>query len=136
MADNCIRLYLAYVFLLLGLIISSFNFQVFAAENLSKQKLSSLILQNEIVKEVNENPYAGWKASFNDRFSNATVAEFKRLLGVKPTPKTAFLGVPIVSHDKSLKLPKEFDARTAWSQCPSIARILGSLWCLLGIWCC
>ncbi|AEE27413.1 putative cathepsin B [Arabidopsis thaliana] len=135
MADNCIRLlHSASVFFCLGLLISSFNLlQGIAAENLSKQKLTSWILQNEIVKEVNENPNAGWKASFNDRFANATVAEFKRLLGVKPTPKTEFLGVPIVSHDISLKLPKEFDARTAWSQCTSIGRILdqghcGSCW--------
>ncbi|WZZ11708.1 hypothetical protein YC2023_097629 [Brassica napus] len=95
-----------------------------AAENLSQQKLTSRILQNEIVKEVNENPNAGWIAAFNDRFANSTVAEFKRLLGVKPTPKNEFLGVPVVSHDISLKLPKEFDARTAWSQCSSIGRIL------------
>ncbi|CAL9213401.1 unnamed protein product [Arabidopsis halleri] len=124
MADSCcIRLlHLAFVFLLL---ISSFNLQCTAAGNLSKQKLTSQILQNEIVKEVNENPNAGWKASLNDRFANATVAEFKRLLGVKPTPKTAYLGVPIVRHDLSLKLPKEFDARTAWLQCTSIRRILG-----------
>lgn len=53
------------------------------------------------------------------------VAEFKRLLGVLPTPKKEYLGVPVVSHDRSLKLPKEFDARTAWSQCTSIGRILG-----------
>ncbi|KAF2604143.1 hypothetical protein F2Q70_00024477 [Brassica cretica] len=104
-----------------------------AAENLSQQKLTSRILQNEIVKEVNENPNDGWIAAFNDRFANSTVAEFKRLLGVKPTTKNEFLGVPVVSHDISLKLPKEFDARTAWSQCSSIGRILdqghcGSCW--------
>ncbi|WZZ71450.1 hypothetical protein YC2023_082820 [Brassica napus] len=101
-----------------------FFIQGIAAENLSEQKLTSRILQNEIVKEVNENPNAGWTAAFNDRFANSTVAEFKRLLGVKPTPKNEFLGVPVVSHDISLKLPKEFDARTAWSQCSSIGRIL------------
>ena len=53
------------------------------------------------------------------------VAEFKRLLGVKPTPKKLLLGVPVVSHDQSLKLPKSFDARTAWPQCTSIGNILG-----------
>jgi len=31
-------------------------------------------MQNEIVKEVNENPNAGWKAALNDRFANATVS--------------------------------------------------------------
>ncbi|WZZ77112.1 hypothetical protein YC2023_097684 [Brassica napus] len=56
------------------------------------------------------------------------------LSGVKPTPKNEFLGVPVVSHDISLKLRNEFDARTAWSLCSSIGRILGSLWFLLGIW--
>ncbi|CAF2262629.1 BnaAnng17870D [Brassica napus] len=115
-----IRVYLASAILLLAVINTGI-----AAENLSQQKLTSRILQNEIVKEVNENPNAGWIAAFNDRFANSTVAEFKRLLGVKPTPKNEFLGVPVVSHDISLKLPKEFDARTAWSQCSSIGRILG-----------
>ncbi|CAN6804857.1 unnamed protein product [Brassica oleracea var. botrytis] len=116
-----IRVYLASAILLLAVI----NMGI-AAENLSQQKLTSRILQNEIVKEVNENQNAGWTAAFNDRFANSTVAEFKRLLGVKPTPKNEFLGVPVVSHDISLKLPKEFDARTAWSQCSSIGRILDS----------
>uniref|UniRef100_M4FFM9 Peptidase C1A propeptide domain-containing protein n=1 Tax=Brassica campestris TaxID=3711 RepID=M4FFM9_BRACM len=99
--------------------------------------LLAVINTNEIVKEVNENPNAGWTAAFNDRFANSTVAEFKRLLGVKPTPKNEFLGVPVVSHDISLKLPKEFDARTAWSQCSSIGRILGfglrfTVWEMIG----
>lgn len=58
-------------------------------------------------------------------WSLVQVAEFKRLLGVKPTPKNEYLGVPVVTHDRSLKLPKEFDARTTWSQCTSIGRILG-----------
>ncbi|CAF1964752.1 unnamed protein product [Brassica oleracea] len=119
-----IRVYLASAILLLAVINTGI-----AAENLSEQKLTSRILQNEIVKEVNENPNAGWTAAFNDRFANSTVAEFKRLLGVKPTPKNEFLGVPVVSHDISLKLPKEFDARTAWSQCSSIGRILGRFLC-------
>ncbi|KAL0700518.1 hypothetical protein Bca4012_056640 [Brassica carinata] len=124
MANNHSMLYVASVFLFLGIISSSFIVQGVAADNLSKQKLTSRIFQEEIVKEVNENPNAGWKAALNDRFANATVAEFKRLLGVKPTPKNEYLGVPVVTHDRSLKLPTEFDARTAWSQCTSIGRIL------------
>ncbi|WZZ37545.1 hypothetical protein YC2023_033804 [Brassica napus] len=125
-----IRVYLASAILLLAVI----NMGI-AAENLSQQKLTSRILQNEIVKEVNENQNAGWTAAFNDRFANSTVAEFKRLLGVKPTPKNEFLGVPVVSHDISLKLPKEFDARTAWSQCSSIGRILACCGFLCGQGC-
>ena len=65
----------------------------------------------------------------------AKVGEFKHLLGVKPTPKRELLGIPIITHDKSLKLPANFDARTAWPQCSTIGRILDSLWFLLSFWC-
>ncbi|KAK8702344.1 hypothetical protein V6N13_020705 [Hibiscus sabdariffa] len=96
-------------------------------EQLSKVKLNSRILQDSVVKTVNENPQAGWKAALNPRFSNYTVGEFKHILGVKPTPKKELLGVPVVTHVKSLKLPANFDARTAWPQCSTIGRILGEL---------
>ncbi|KAL1350805.1 hypothetical protein AAHE18_06G050900 [Arachis hypogaea] len=94
-------------------------------QRLSTLKLNSRILQESIAKQINENPEAGWEAAINPRFSNYTVGEFKRLLGVKPTPKKELIGAPIVTHPKSLKLPKEFDARTQWSQCSTIGRILG-----------
>lgn len=55
------------------------------------------------------------------------VGEFKHILGVKPTPKKELLGIPIIRHDKSLKMPANFDARTAWPQCSTIGRILGEL---------
>lgn len=32
------------------------------------------ILQESIIKQVNENPEAGWKAGVNPRFSNVTVS--------------------------------------------------------------
>ncbi|XP_021897248.1 LOW QUALITY PROTEIN: cathepsin B-like protease 2 [Carica papaya] len=120
-------------FLLLFGAISTFNIQVMAVEQIPELKLTSRILQDSIVKEVNENPNAGWQAAMNPRFANFTVGEFKRLLGVKPTPKKELLGIPVVKHDKSLRLPKNFDARTAWSQCSTIGRILdqghcGSCW--------
>ncbi|XP_020974242.1 cathepsin B-like protease 2 [Arachis ipaensis] len=57
-------------------------------------------------------------------FQVITVGEFKRLLSVKPTLKKELISAPIVTHPKSLKLPKEFDARTQWSQCSTIGRIL------------
>jgi cathepsin B len=55
------------------------------------------------------------------------VGQFKRLLGVKQTPRNELRSTPVVTHPKSLKLPKNFDARTAWSQCSTIGRILGNL---------
>ncbi|KAH1080015.1 hypothetical protein J1N35_019776 [Gossypium stocksii] len=109
------------------LLLSTVHPKVIAVEQLSDVKLNSRILQDSIVKQVNQNPKAGWEAALNPRFSNYTIGEFKHLLGVKPTPKKELLGVPILTHDKSLKLPTSFDARTAWPQCTSIGRILGEL---------
>ncbi|KAM7276245.1 hypothetical protein ACFE04_018111 [Oxalis oulophora] len=98
--------------------------QVIAVDPLS---LHSRILQDSIIKRVNEDPNAGWKAAINPTLSNYTIAEFKHLLGVKPTPEHVLQGVPVVTHDKSLKLPAQFDARTAWPQCTTIGKILGQL---------
>ncbi|KAK7259071.1 hypothetical protein RIF29_24667 [Crotalaria pallida] len=53
------------------------------------------------------------------------VAQFKRLLGVKKTSRKELTSTPVITHPKSLKFPKNFDARTAWSQCSTIGRILG-----------
>ncbi|KAF4370383.1 hypothetical protein F8388_016120 [Cannabis sativa] len=119
--------------LLLATTISLCNLQVIAVEPVSSLKLNSHILQDSIVKEINDNPNAGWTAAKNDRFSNFTVGQFRHILGVKPTPKQQLRSTPVISHPKSLKLPKSFDSRTAWSQCSTISRILdqghcGSCW--------
>lgn len=53
------------------------------------------------------------------------VSQFKYLLGVKQTPEKDLKSTPVLSHPKSLKLPKSFDAREAWPQCISIGTILG-----------
>lgn len=55
----------------------------------------------------------------------AQVGQFVHLLGVKPTVKKDLEDVPVITHPKNLKLPTNFDARTAWSQCSTIGRILG-----------
>ncbi|KAM7275061.1 hypothetical protein ACFE04_016927 [Oxalis oulophora] len=90
--------------MLLLCLISSFHLQVIAADHpLSKLKLNSRILQDSIIKRVNQDPNAGWKAALNPRLSNYTVGEFKYLLGVKPTPQKFLQDVPVVTHDKSFK---------------------------------
>lgn len=53
------------------------------------------------------------------------IAQFKHMLGAKPTPQNALNEFPLVRHRKDLKLPQQFDARTAWAQCTTIGRILG-----------
>jgi cathepsin B len=120
------------LFLLLSTLSIS-HAKIVSPKPLSQEKLSSKILQDSIAKQVNENPNAGWKASTNNRFSNYTVAQFRGILGVKPTPHRELRQTPVVTHPKSVQLPNKFDARTAWSQCPSIGRILdqghcGSCW--------
>ncbi|GAB2234624.1 hypothetical protein Droror1_Dr00003881 [Drosera rotundifolia] len=111
----------------------TYQYQVLAATSRSELKLSSKLLQESIVAKVNGNPNSGWEAAMNPRFSNYTIGEFKYLLGAKFTPKREKRTIPLMKHAKSIKLPAEFDARTAWSQCSTISRILdqghcGSCW--------
>ncbi|KAF4378310.1 hypothetical protein F8388_014243 [Cannabis sativa] len=70
-------------------------------------------MHDSIVKEISDNPNARWTATNNDSFSNFTVCQFRHILGVKPTPKQQLRSTPVISHPKSLKMPKSFDARTA-----------------------
>ena len=105
--------------------------------------------QKDIIETVNKHPDAGWTAAHNPYFANYTVSEiafiilsfprlltlkpslflqiaqFKRILGVKPTPQNVLTDVPTKTYSRSLKLPKEFDARSKWSQCSTIGNILG-----------
>ncbi|KAL0668067.1 hypothetical protein Bca4012_030771 [Brassica carinata] len=61
-----------------------------------------------------------------EAFRGYAVAEFKHLLRVKLTPKNEYLCLPVLSHDRTLKLPKEYDTTTVWCLCTSIGRILES----------
>ncbi|MCD7448339.1 hypothetical protein HAX54_040784 [Datura stramonium] len=109
-----------------GRVLNLFHVLHVVAENpISQAKAESAILRDSIVKQVNENEKAGWRAALNPQFSNFTVSQFKRLLGVKPTRKGDLKGIPTLTHPKLLKLPQEFDARAAWPSCSSIGRILG-----------
>ncbi|KAF7818055.1 cathepsin B-like protease 2 [Senna tora] len=114
---------------------STYSLQIIEDETdqLSSLKLNSQILQESIIKQINGNPNAGWEAVMSPRFSNYTVGQFKHLLGAKQTPKRELRSASVKTHPISLKLPNKFDARTAWSQCSTIGRILdqghcGSCW--------
>ncbi|XP_020672223.1 cathepsin B-like protease 2 isoform X3 [Dendrobium catenatum] len=106
---------------------------VIAVKPIPRISSESKILQDSIVEKVNGNPTAGWKAVINTRFSNYTVSQFKYILGVKQTPRNVVDNIPVKKYARPLNLPKEFDARNAWSQCNTIGRILdqghcGSCW--------
>jgi hypothetical protein len=66
------------------------------------------------------------------------IAQFKHILGVKPAPQNALSNVPVKTYSRSLELPKEFDARSAWSRCSTIGNILGRfIWltrCILAVY--
>lgn len=123
------------ILLLLGAISA---YQVKADKVNPLLKNDAMILQESIVEKINHNASAGWKAAINPRFSNVTVGQFKRLLGVKPSPKGALEGIPIVTHKQGIDLPDHFDARNAWGQCSTIGRILdqghcGSCWAFAAV---
>ncbi|XP_042502172.1 cathepsin B-like protease 3 isoform X1 [Macadamia integrifolia] len=113
-------------------LISDVKPQVVGVKLLPTTRSRSEILQKSIIRQINTN-HCGWKATMNPRFYNYTIGQFKYLLGVKATPKNDLIDIPVITHTNSLKLPKEFDARTAWPQCVTIGRILdqghcGSCW--------
>ncbi|KAL9235594.1 hypothetical protein vseg_010340 [Gypsophila vaccaria] len=106
---------------------------VLVAESSSELKLNSNLLQDSIINSINGNPKAGWKAGVNQKFSDLTVGQFKRILGARSTPQSERSKIPVVSHPEPMSLPKEFDARKAWPQCTTIGKILdqghcGSCW--------
>jgi len=124
---------LLFTHMLLVAAIAALFSQVDIVESVSELKLSSKILQESIINEINTHPHAGWKAAHNDKFNDYTVGQFKYILGAKATPEIIKKTIPVVTHDKTLKLPTEFDARKAWPQCATIGRILdqghcGSCW--------
>nr|DAD32875.1 TPA_asm: hypothetical protein HUJ06_011726 [Nelumbo nucifera] len=121
-----IRVYVATLLLLLGIISA---LQVVAVKPILPIKPRTEILQEEIVWHINANPKARWEAAMNPRFTNYTIAQFKHLLGVKPAPQNDLEGIPVITHPKSLNLPKQFDARMAWPQCSTIGKILGQGHC-------
>lgn len=105
--------------------------QALAADASISNHDEKLILQPSLVDKVNSHPNAKWKADLNPRFANATVDDFKRLLG--SYGDTDQRDIYIRTHPRNLKLPTNFDAREEWPQCVSLQTILdqghcGSCW--------
>jgi hypothetical protein len=87
-----------------------------------------LVTLRYAVEQVNANTNS-WTAGHNWRFNGMSVADVKSLMGVLKGGEKA----PPADHYKDLEIPAEFDSRTAWPGCPSIAHIrdqstCGSCW--------
>uniref|UniRef100_A0A453HB92 Peptidase C1A papain C-terminal domain-containing protein n=1 Tax=Aegilops tauschii subsp. strangulata TaxID=200361 RepID=A0A453HB92_AEGTS len=98
------------------------------------------IIQKDIIQTVNNHPNAGWTAGHNPYLANYTIEQFKHMLGVKPTPPGLRAGVRTKTHLRSEQLPKVFDARSKWSGCSTIGKILdqghcGSCWAFGAVEC-
>ncbi|PHT55301.1 hypothetical protein CQW23_03787 [Capsicum baccatum] len=93
---------------------------------------SAPILQESMVKHINENAEAGWEAAFNPKLTNFTVSQFKGLLGELPATEGDLEAVPILTRPRPTPLPEEFDARDAWPQCSTIRdiRALSDRFCI------
>lgn len=81
-----------------------------------------------LVETVNSKAYS-WTAGHNWRFASMSIAEVKTLMGVLKGGEKA----PPADHYRDIEVPAQFDARTAWPGCPSIAHIrdqstCGSCW--------
>jgi len=88
------------------------------------------ILKQEHIELVNSLK-TSWTAGRNPRFEGMSVADFKKLLGSKhDLPRYT---LPMKDIRPSEDLPENFDSRTQWPACPTIARITdqghcGSCW--------
>jgi len=70
---------------------------------------SKMALDAEIIREVNH--HKGWKAGFNKRFANVTLAEAKKLCGTKLDKA---LDIPRATFNEKIDLPTDFDSRQKW----------------------
>jgi len=89
------------------------------------------VISEELISEINSRNDVSWVAGWNSRFMNMTLMEARRFMGVRADSKAYLPPRKAITPAKSI--PASFDARTAWSKCPSIAHIrdqgpCGSCW--------
>merc|ERR1719235_2971214 len=87
-------------------------------------------INHDLIEEINNGGFT-WTAGINNRFHNTKLSEVKAWLGVLPDYTNKVL--PKKEQPINNNIPDEFDARTAWAQCKSIAHIrdqgpCGSCW--------
>jgi len=87
-------------------------------------------LSDEMVNYINSLDTT-WKAGHNSYFRNRDVSAVRGLMGVRKMPGNE---LPVLMQEDGIgDIPEEFDARTQWPNCPTIAEVrdqsnCGSCW--------
>ena len=115
------------------------------------------VLSDDILRTVNTNPAATWKAGHNSRFEGMTVGQARSMMGVTGRDADS-KNMPVIQHDEATirDTPSSYDPRVSrksctgpvldqgtsssfllfLSVCPVLTVGSGSslLWKLLGVW--
>ncbi len=89
----------------------------------------------DLITEINSSQTT-WKAGFNSRFNNLTVADAQKLCGALETPLSEKL--PLKKINIVSDLPENFDLRKAHPECSSLSEIrdqsaCGSCWAIAAV---
>jgi len=98
--------------------------------------LNRPVITQQLVDQLNNMPDMTWEAELSCRFTNTTLKQAMKLMGVLPDWSLASRGVPIkpsISAAEAAAIPDNFDGRTAWPNCPTVGEIrdqanCGSCW--------
>jgi len=91
------------------------------------------VVTKDLIYEVNAKQ-SSWVAGVNTRFWNVTYDEIKHLFGVREDSYRKWLELPQRENaPENFVAPESFDAREAWTDCPTIREIrdqanCGSCW--------
>ncbi|CAH8857975.1 unnamed protein product [Trichobilharzia szidati] len=88
------------------------------------------LTSDEITEYINHHPSAGWRAEKYSRFQSIEDARHALASLLLKDSSEIYDKVPVISHEHlQIELPKEFDAREKWKNCPSIGTVYDNSRC-------